>query len=604
MQYFGRAVRRPAFIGVTFAMLATLGMSFRSLPDLRLGSLFNPDSYMRLVRLRDMLDSGTVVFTAARDGSGHGTVLHWSHLLDSLLCVIALPFRLFLGPVDSLHAAALIFGPLNIAAAAFAAVWAAAPFAERRFLWLAAILPPLSPSIFGYGMPGVVHHHVAVVIVAIACWGWAARLIARRTETSSAIALGVWAAVGVWLTPETLPLTMMAFGALWFGWIVAPERRDLTRAIAQSGLSFALVTLLAWVVDPPAAGFGAVEADRLSLLFVGLALAVAGAGLGPRSAFALFEGRWGRRAAALLAGVVCCAVWAAVFRDTIFRPDMLLDDEQWAAMFGPIAEMQPVAGVFGVLQFLLTGVWAAVLLIILAVWRRSAVLAYAALCVAGLLVLGWSHLRFAAAPEASGAIALPVALTIAGIATLTWHPAGRSFALMAIALLFIQVPYMGQLPDMIGIPMPSVALSACKIDDAVALLAGHPGAVVLADVSDTPEILYKTNVRTVGSLYHRNIGGFSRLRAAWRVAPSQTVPPEIDAAEISLVLGCLSPARSSLVAEIKTATLLDLVRTGHPPAWLRQIDENPVSGHVLYEVVRPNAPAYSRISSVATDTNR
>src|SRR6185295_17953112 len=102
MQYFGRAVRRPAFIGVTFAMLATLGMSLRSLPDLRLGSLFNPDSYMRLVRLRDML--------------------------DSVLYVLALPFRLFLGPIDSLHAAALIFGPLNIAAVAFAAIWAAAPF--------------------------------------------------------------------------------------------------------------------------------------------------------------------------------------------------------------------------------------------------------------------------------------------------------------------------------------------------------------------------------------------------------------------------------------------------------------------------------------------
>jgi hypothetical protein len=85
--------------------------------------------------------------------------------------------------------------------------------------------------------------------------------------------------------------------------------------------------------------------------------------------------------------------------------------------------------------------------------------------------------------------------------------------------------------------------------------------------------------------------GFMRLRVAWRAASSETVPPEIDAAEISLVLGCRTPARSSLVDGAETATLYDQVRTGNPPPWLRRIDENPVSGQALYEVIRPRATA-------------
>ena len=258
-------------------------------------------------------------------------------------------------------------------------------------------------------------------------------------------------------------------------------------------------------------------------------------------------------------------------------------------MFGHISEMLPVVGIFHELHFLLTGVLALLIVTVLAVRRRSLLLTYAAVCLVVLLWLGWSHVRFAAYPEAAGAIALPIAITMVGATTATWHQIGQSFTRLATILLFIQVPYLGQLPDMTGSAKAAagIELPACRVADAIALLAPHAGDVVLADVNDTPEILYKTEVRTVGSLYHRNVDAFLRLRAAWRVAPSETVPSEIDDAEISLVLGCKSQARSALVEDLNTPTLLDQVRMGSPPPWLRKIAENPASGHVLYEVVRP-----------------
>jgi hypothetical protein len=155
--------------------------------------------------------------------------------------------------------------------------------------------------------------------------------------------------------------------------------------------------------------------------------------------------------------------------------------------------------------------------------------------------------------------------------------------------LFILLPYLGQSTDVTGSAhaMQVQPRPACEVADAIAMLRSHPGEVVLANVNDTPELLYKTQVRTVGSLYHRNPEAFSRLRTAWRTPPSDTVPSEIDAAEISLVLACRSPERSPLVDDLDRATLFDQVRTEHPPPWLVQIDENPLSGYVLYQVVRP-----------------
>ncbi|MSP03530.1 MAG: hypothetical protein EXR07_21195 [Acetobacteraceae bacterium] len=576
------------FVCVILPLFAAIGMSARFAPDWHVGGLTNPDSYMRLVRLRDMLDSGTTVFAAARDGSGHGTILHWSHLLDSLLCVLALPFGVLLNQSDALYAAALLFGPLTIAALGFATAWAAAPFADRKWLFLGALLIPLSPAIVSYGMAGVVHHHVVIAVAAMACWGWAARLIEGHAAPTAGIALGAWAGAGVWFTPETVPLTMMAFGALWLAWIVYPARGDLPRAIGLTGLSFALVTLLALLADPPAAGIAAPEIDRLSILFAGLALAAAATGAGLWAVHSLVHDMRGRAIAACAIGFACCGIWAVTFRGAIFRSNMAVDEAQSTAFFSHINEMQPVGDVLGGLHFLLTGALALLLTITLAVRRRALFPAYAAFCLTGLIVVGWTHVRFAAYPEAAGAIALPVALTMLNQATLNWHQIGQSFTRLAAILLFIQVPYLGQLP-VVARAAPMAVVPACKIADGVALLAPHAGAVVLADVNDTPELLYKTGVRTVGSLYHRGLPAFLRLRAAWRTPPSETVPPEIDAAEVSLVLACGTHARSPVVEDLKTMTLLDQVRTGQPPSWLRQIDENPISGHVLYEVTREAA---------------
>jgi hypothetical protein len=135
-------------------------------------------------------------------------------------------------------------------------------------------------------------------------------------------------------------------------------------------------------------------------------------------------------------------------------------------------------------------------------------------------------------------------------------------------------------------PAEEAAGQSCAVRGLEAMLAPYAGQVVLSDVNDVPELLYRTRIVTVGSLY-RNVTGFSRLRAAWRSLPSAGEPAELRAARVGFVLFCKRPGRSLLVADLPEDTLLDRLGRGEVPAWLRPVARDAASGFTLYKVVDP-----------------
>ena len=104
-------------------------------------------------------------------------------------------------------------------------------------------------------------------------------------------------------------------------------------------------------------------------------------------------------------------------------------------------------------------------------------------------------------------------------------------------------------------------------------------------MNDVPELLYRTGIRTVGSLYHRNFAAYGRLHRAWRAIPGDAPGPEFRATGASLVLICRRPARSLMVADLPPETLMDRLAAGHPPAWLARVAGDVEAGYVLYRVV-------------------
>ncbi len=72
-------------------------------PSVLKGSLINPDSYMRLVRLHETLAQHAPAYIVTRDASGAGMLLYWSHLLDSILLLLAAPLMPLMSEQQALH---------------------------------------------------------------------------------------------------------------------------------------------------------------------------------------------------------------------------------------------------------------------------------------------------------------------------------------------------------------------------------------------------------------------------------------------------------------------------------------------------------------------
>src|SRR5262249_31310649 len=146
----------------------------------------------------------------------------------------------------------------------------------------------------------------------------------------------------------------------------------------------------------PYAGYGAAEIDRLSVVWVGLGLACAVAGLGLD-----WFGRLPRTSGAAVAGLVVAALslgaWLAAFPKVALGAEGLQDTELVREMLGVVTEMQPIATLGGALTFLTPGVLGLAVLLFLA-WRASGparwLALYAAVCLVGVIVLGFLHFRF------------------------------------------------------------------------------------------------------------------------------------------------------------------------------------------------------------------
>ena len=348
-----------------------------------------------------------VLDSILRDGSGRGTQLHWSHLIDSLLVLLAQPMRLFLPYHDAVHAAAIAFGPLWAGGMGVTVAWAASPLAARRHLWSAAVVVAMSQPLISYCIPGVVHHHLplALVVVMIAGWGHRALGAAPQSSTRAAgLALGAWSGLGIWLTPEAAPFVLLAFGFVWLGWLLAPvgPRASVVRMTAAG---FALVVASAFAVDPPVdGGRWFVAFDRLSVVYLALAGCTLLAGLLTiplaRPPVAARLGRTGHFLVACAVGLVCLGIWFAAFPDLLRGAAGLVAPDEYAAMLGNIVEMQPLKGWADYFSFLFTGILGAGMTIVLAVRRPSVLSAAAAACAVLLAAAGTSHVRLTAYPAA------------------------------------------------------------------------------------------------------------------------------------------------------------------------------------------------------------
>jgi hypothetical protein len=546
-------------------------------PHVFAGNLVDPDSYMRLERLAQGIAQGHLVNSVARDDSGAGVMVEWSRLLDMLLWAMAAPLAALLGWRHALFTAGVMLGPLGVGALGLALAFAARPFSAARDLWAAPVAAALLPGLQCFACPGVVHYHILLLTLIALTAGLTAR--AWNGNTGTAFLAGISGGLAIWLTPETMPFVLMAFAALLFAWL----RQPVGAAITACAGGFLLMLGLALAIDPPAGGYGAAEIDRLSMVYLVLALLLLTGGL---AVWRLQRWRpvWAGRLIGAGLMAMLLLLWIGLFPQVAMGPYGVMGAADRQRFFGAMQELQPVRGAGPMTEFLLPGL-AALCYLILRAARRGAgfrLWLYMALCAAVALVLGQKFILFVEFPAGLAAGLLPVMLTDAH-SRLQNLPVAAMLARLCLLFLMLLAP---ELPGLAAAKPPGQAAraAACSLRHIAPMLAPYAGAIVLANANDTPELLYRSKILTVGSLYQHGVPAYLRLRAAWRSENLASKPRALTATAASYVLFCTQDARDLTVADLPKDTLWDALRAGKPPVWLKLQAGDPTSGWQLFRI--------------------
>jgi hypothetical protein len=549
----------------------------RDWPSVLAGSLNDPDSYMRLLRIEQGIRAGHLLVAVTRDDSGAGVMVEWSRLLDMLLWLMAAPFAPWLGWHRALFVAGVALGPLGVGALGATLAWVAAPFARRAYLWMAALAAALLPGLATFAVPGVVHYHILLLVLITLTVGFSAR--SWHGDWRMAICAGMSGGAAIWLTPETMPFVLMAFAALFFRWIECPS----WRVVGGCAACFAGMLTLALALDPPQGGYGMPEVDRLSCVYVVLGFLVL---LGALGLSALQRSRL-RVTGGVALMVVLFAVWIGLFPKVALGPYGIIPKAEMKLFFGAIQEAQPVRGM-ALITFLLPGFLALAFALWRALRERGWVWMYFALCQAVALGLGAKFVLFVGFSTAAAAVLLPIMVTrLSGLLAARPGLAG-GFRLALLAAMF-GLPEISAAAAHPGLAVRGKTYPSCDLRTIGKLLAPVTGQVVLAPMEDTPELLYRSNVETVGSLYQHGVPAYLRARAAWRAVPGLSEPPAVRETRASYVLFCPRPGRYTPVADLPPATLWDRLEVSAPPPWLRLLGQNE-AGWRLYAIDAKTPP--------------
>ncbi len=562
-------------VGALQALFLALG-----LPPLlgRHRDLVDPDSYMRLLRVERLWDTG--VWYGASSPSTNapfgGDVLHWTRPLDVLLIVGAWPLSLIATPRDALFWAGVVVSPLLQIMSVVVLYWG-----TRRLLSGSAYV--LMAALFGvqlfsrnYYLPARPDHHSLQLFLFAVVVSLLLNLAARPKRRGLAGALGIATSLALWVSPEALlpiawvcvllGLFYVAYGDPW-----QSRLADFLGAISV-GLLVALPLERSW------AGMLAVEYDRLSIvhlsLFGGMACVwVAIVAWSPtiRSWSArLWIGVTATAAVAVVMALVFPRFFLGPFVDV--DPAMGLGwllpinefpwligpgrarSAHWVYAFGPLLVALPFATVAFRFRREPGGpVWLVLLTAMI-----------------GFVPFALDDSRLAPYVELPMVIAWCVAAQDAAM----WLGRTRLRAVLLGAMLCTHVAAAAVLvasndayrQEIRGCDWGAITavlrdLETADGDDPIMFTLPHQG----------PEMVYRTGFRVVGAPYHRNARALLHSRDVLRAADDDRAREILMARDVDYVVLCRHAPEARRYLRDGADVFLARLLAGAPPAWLRTI---------------------------------
>lgn len=489
-------------IALSIVLLMLLRVAGDQAQALQKAELPNPDSFYKLVLLRDA-DSERGWAWSARDNAPQGFWMHWSEPHSQVMKAIAHTLEaVSVAPEQALLWAGGLLTLLSMALIAWPILWLLSRQAGTLPTLIVAIAFATNIPLYGYGQLVQLTHHIFMLVPL----AWALLSLHGKPSYLRDARAGAFLALALWISPETMPfvLTISALRA-------AQRLQSVsTQPLWSWALTLIITLLLAWQIDPPPPTYSPWTLDHLSLAWL-LFAALLGALMLAVDALS----RCSVRARWLVSGALTAmafVAWLSVVPEARQGAMGLLPETLRTHWWGRIHELQPAHHAAEYIAYAATPMLA-ISLCFWVCWRQRdgwflllalAVLAYAA--------LGLLHIRMGAASALIACYALGIALGKLpafrqSTATLTrWQ---QAFVVMVLAVLPAQV-FLAHFVD-----EPAPKKTSCELATVADELNQLSPGVVLLPINLAPELLYRTQHQVIAGNYHRNILGLMDYFSLW-----------------------------------------------------------------------------------------
>jgi len=599
----------PTYALLALCLVIVHGLVVRFLvPEVLHGSLIDPDSYTRLVRVLE-LHRGEGWFDRVIDrmNAPYGLEMHWTRPLDILLLAGAWPLSAFLGFEDALYWAGVFVSPALHIATCVALVWAVAPLFAPEQRPLVAIVFLMQPLALNYAYAGRADHHMLLLLTYVIALGFLLRSLERPDEDRWSLLGGVAAGFGLWVSVEFLAPLVTLYAPLAAAWMVVGRRAGRAALFLSTGL-LGTITLGVLLEGGPVGLFVA-EYDRISIPYLALAAAswalwvgvriLESRGTGPR--------RTPSRILFLIAtGFAALILVLLTFPGLMVGPMSSGDPRFESLLMQQIEELQSafptdLPEVGGTVAKFGHAVFAMAFL----AWRglprhgRRSRLLWLPLLLALLLFvpLGLYQIRFGIWAT------VPIAVGVAGFLTavvrrLGGRGPGRALARAAVVAGVLLAPLtlggaLLQLWKQPTPPPPRAGEAGCSVPELSSALSTGPGAdtlwTILAHPNIGPELVYRTPHSVVAAGYHQNVDGVLDAHDILAATVDSTARTLVDARRIDLIVVCPQGDWWFVQGmEDQQATLFSRLLNDQVPSWLRPLGGPGLSesGFLVFAVAR------------------
>lgn len=583
----GSPETRHPLIATALAVAAFLSIQFIS-GDFRFGQegpgILDPDSYTRLLRIEHWLSGGHWYDPSAPwSNAPWGDTLHWGRLMDVLVAIPAVPLSHLWG----LRPAILVAGSFLPILLGIATVVVLVRGARRDLAFggivLLGTLAALQPNLAFVFKLGYVDHHSLLIFFFTVGWAAAMALI-RDDARGAAIAGGIAAGLGMWVSIESIVWIVAVIGTLAILWI-AEGSEHLPRNASTMMESATITIALALVAERPPHDLLTVAGDRISIDHVVLVAAMAAAWIAiSRTPLASWASTSRRRfIASATAFAFPVAIVGRIFPKFLRGPLADVDPRVLPLMFEHNDEVTHLS--MANLRLASAAVVAVIPAVIATAWaihrlrdggrdqKRDATLALVLLAIYFPLTI-W---QWRWAPYLGIAVALECTLAVVALwrrrkrATTRWRAIGFGF----LAVLLATVHFDTGVGLMLAAPPkhPTRECSCEGLGDVLAKDSGRdPGSLIIMTTQfEGPQIVYQAGTGVVGAPYHRNTAGLLDTNLVMAGHDDAASLRMLRTRGVGYVVICLTGKSVSFMNRAHPRGLAARLARGDVPDWLTPV---------------------------------